>query len=272
MGLVYPSVYLLDRFSTAMLTPYLFKKVGKGAFVALVLVNITFTVLYESSTVIVVTAGVIFIQIVRSYKVFRFLSISGFVVLIVGLVYFGDNFKRYNVAPYSVYGNTIAVSEGEPLLQLDLNSTWRAMIWYRLAVEQFPNNLIGIGFGTPLLPYIKGANSAVTDFGDHSDEHEVHVSGGHNSYLTVGVRLGLPALALLLLILRSVFFEYYKNRNKFENQPYGLIYLSFFSIALIGMVNLMLETPTLASIFWVALGLVAAINQSIISVDSESDI
>ena len=197
-------------------------------FFILVILNIAFAALYESSTVIVVTVGIIVIHVITSYKVFRFLSITGLVLLLAGMVYFGNNFKRYNVAPYSVYGNTIAVSEGEPLLQLDLNTTWRAMVWYRLAVEQFPTNLIGIGFGTPLLPYIDNINSVVTDFGDHSDEHEVHVSGAHNSYFTIGIRLGLPALVFIFLIFRNVFLDYFRHRDKFGSEPYGLIYLSFF--------------------------------------------
>lgn len=254
IGLVFPNPAFLDRFTTALFFPLLFKKIGKFTLVAITGLYLVLSKQYESMTVVLITVMVMGIILLPSYKVFKWLVSIASVAIVSGLIYYSSNFELYKKDPYSLFGNTDMVIVSSPVLSVDANTTWRAIFWYRIAKERFPENLVGIGFGTPLLPYIPGLK---TEISEHSDEHDVHVSGSHNTYLTVALRLGLPFVFFMVLIFRQVFKEFY-NHHKYYNQENQLIiFVSFFSIAVIGLFNLLLETPLGASLFWVLLGLVA---------------
>ena len=258
IGLALPSIQLIDRFSTSLIFPFLFKRLKTVSFVGIIVFNLLLAFQYNSMTVTIVLILLIGIVLMPNFKSFKLTSFILLFAFITGMVYYTPNFKKYTAEPYIVFGNTEAVAEGSKLLLLDANSTWRAVFWYRVCVEKFPENLTGIGFGTPLLGYKENTNSFCTNPNDYLDEHDVHVTGAHNTYLTLGVRLGLIFIFLIVAIFKEVFSSFYKRKSLKNGAFEDLIYLSFFSISIVGLFNLMLETPTLAAIFWVLLGLITA--------------
>jgi O-antigen ligase len=162
----------------------------------------------------------------------------------------------YKTGYYNYFGNVHAIYDSHPALSIDINVTWRILLWFRYIVERFPENIIGIGFGTPMLDYIAERRSHWTG----NDEIHAHVSGAHNSYLTLLLRLGVIGFYAIVMISRKVFKDYFHARklDKFKQYiPYYFVWIGMFSLIVF---NLGLESPLRAGLFWVATGFVAKIG------------
>ncbi len=253
-GLIWPNDQVLDRFNTAAFFPLLFKKIKWWVIVLILGMNILLAKQYSSMTVVLIAALLLGIVILPSFKVFRLVFLTGLTTLILFFTLYSNKIEGYKNGPYSLFGNTYEVIWSDPVFSKDVNSTWRVIFWYRLVKERFPENLIGIGFGTPLLKYNHGSNTVISD---HDDLHDIHVSGAHNTYLTMTLRLGLFYLVLMTLIFAEVFRSFYKNKKQWFKNDVGGYYLAFFSVSIIGMFNLVQESPLSASLFWGLLGLLA---------------
>lgn len=257
-ALVFPAQYLLERFMGAVFFPLLFKNYKWQSLIGIILLSAALSVRYESLTVIMVLVLALFILFLPSYKWFKISFFTGLICLLVGFCYFAPNLNKYKEAPYSVTGNIEAVAESHPLLNLDGNSTWRAVFWYRITVERFPENIAGIGFGTPLLPYIKGLDTIPVS---NDDEHDMHVTGAHNTYLTLAIRLGLVFLILISFVFHYIFRYFYRQKQLLKQKNQIFFFYSFFTVSAVGFFNLVLESPTGASLFWGFLGITTAIIQ-----------
>jgi hypothetical protein len=255
-GLIFPSISILERFMAAVFFPFLFKRYNYISLTGIILLDVLLAKRYESMTVALVTFIIIIILLIQKYRTFKLFCIIGGLFIGSIFVYLSPNFKLYKSPPYNLYGNIKAVAQSNLLLQLDGNSTWRAVFWYRILIDRFPENILGIGFGTPLLEYKKGFDTVETE---NDDEHDIHVSGCHNTYLTLFLRMGIGFLVLIVLIFREVFKEFYSFKVYYLNNLNVLLFISFFSVSVIGLFNLVLESPTGASLFWVLLGFIAAV-------------
>lgn len=192
----------------------------------------------------------------QGFKAFSRAFQLGGVAIILYFLYFYDSFMLYKTGDYNYFGNVNAVYDSHPLLSVDVNVTWRILLWFRYIVERFPDNILGIGFGTPMLEYIAERKSHWTG----NDEIHAHVSGAHNSYITLLLRLGVVGFFAIFMISRKVFIDYFKVRrlNIFKQYiPYYFIWIGMFSLIIF---NLGLESPLRAGLFWVATGFVAKIN------------
>ncbi len=163
--------------------------------------------------------------------------------------------KLYHHGSYNLFGDVEYVYAQHPLFHVDQNSSWRLVFWYRTVVEPFPQNLLGIGLGTPLLPYLPSATT--TDL-NHTDEYVAHVIGTHNTFITVFVRLGILTVLIFAVIYRTVFREYLPTKKYYlHHKNDGGLFLGFVTMTAVGLFNLVLESPTLASLYWISLGFVA---------------
>jgi hypothetical protein len=244
----------LDRYSGSVFFPFLFRRLNIVSLTGVLLLNIIYAITFESMTVGLISILLGGIIILRSYRLLRAAVVMGFIGFVGLLIYFAPNVELYKTGPYSLFGNVRAVIDSHYLLGLDHNSTWRLVFWYRLIVENFPQNILGIGLGTPLLDYIPGQDTA---FSNYDDEYDIHVMGSHNTYLTVAARLGLLFPVLLVLIYRRVFREFYRWFGYYNYRRNLLIFISFFTVSIIGLFNLLLESPIYASLYWMLLGFVA---------------
>jgi hypothetical protein len=251
---------LIDRASTSFLFPLLLNTYNLTSLFLLILVNIWYSYAYEALTVIVLLAIVVFIITIRKKQILYSVSAFGVIVFIIGFIYFIPYLQNYKQGAYKLYGNLSAVTNSHPLLNADHNSTWRAMFWYRVLVEKYPSWVVGIGMGTPMLPYRKHEQTTETK---HKDEYNAHVTGAHNTFITLLVRMGMVSLFFWFVIYRKIIHEFYTYREYYiKNANDFLIFISFISITVVGLFNLLLESPTLASVYWVILGFTAKVIES----------
>ncbi len=254
---IYPVEILLDRFSAAVFLPFLFKSTKILSIISLLVLTFIYAQRYASMTVSLIGIILIGIIMIPSYRAFKMLFFSGFTFALIIFLSFIPYYKLYKTNEYSLFGDIWNVRKDNVYLQIDPNSTWRAVFWYRVTTENFPENLLGIGFGTPILPYEEGKSTTASG---HTDEYDAHVIGCHNTYITLSVRLGVCYLVLLLCFYGTIMKEYYNYNFYYRKRPFLMLcFWSFFIISIIGLFNLVLESPIYATIYWIVMGFVAQI-------------
>lgn len=247
---------LLDRFAISAFFPLFFRRFSFSTTITLLLLNFLYAFLFSSMTAAMVGVFLFVILVIRHYTLIRL----ALIVMIIGfwslIAFFSPSLQLYREDSKStnLFGNVDKVLQDNILLRIDGNSTWRLILWYRLTVDEFPRNVWGLGFGTPLIPYKEGADTADSDY---NDEHDAHVIGVHNTYVTLLARLGLLYVFVLYGIYTIVFKEFYRFRAYYiAHQDYNF-FVAFFTISIIGLFNLVLESPIYSGLYWFFLGAVA---------------
>lgn len=210
---------------------------------------------FTSLTVAIAAIAVMGFLIVPRYYQMKWLIFSGMFAFAVLFYLAIPYLKLYRVNQELLFGDVVYVYAQHPWFNIDHNSSWRMIFWYRTLVEAFPMNLFGLGFGTPLLPYQAGVTT--TDLG-HTDEYIAHVIGTHNTFVTIFVRLGIISLILFILIYRAVFRDFFRHKKYYlSHRNDGGLFMGFVIMTVVGFFNLVLESPTLAGLYWISLGFVA---------------
>lgn len=124
----------------------------------------------------------------------------------------------------------------------DPNATFRLMAWFEAFQRFSASPALGEAYGIPFTFEI-----------DASDARP------HNTYLTVLYKMGVLGLAPLLLLLAGFHWKGWKNLRRLgstEEAPvlYALL-IGQLLMSLFGVLNLLLESPFLASIFWLTIGI-----------------
>jgi hypothetical protein len=135
-------------------------------------------------------------------------------------------------------------------LSLDVNTTWRLVLWKEVLVDNFPGNILGLGFGTPMMKYFP-----VEDY--NKLDTLPYVIGAHNSYIYLFGRLGIPYLFFLFSVYIKIFKEYFYYKTYYYSNKTILIFFSFFAISIVALFNPTLESPVYASLYWILLGFLA---------------
>ncbi len=257
----------IDRYALSVFFPWFFinKKLTNIKKNILFIFYVVYAILYPSSTTPFVAAGLALILFSPNFKVFSAIFTLILVGFISFMVYFSPNMaKNKEGGDCCLYGNLAIVKDSHPVFAIDLNATWRTIVWYKAITEELPHHLLGKGFGTPMFAY---NNNMLTtyyvgmhaDYGKHKPEYETHVSGLHNTYLTLVLRLGMPYLLIFFATYFYIFRNFYKNKIVYGQQGQIPIFLGFFAISIIGLFNLSLESPIYASLYWVSMGFVAKV-------------
>lgn len=247
---------ILARYSGAVLLPLFTGVKSLSNVILLFALILIHSVKEDALSVAVIIPLFILVFLSRNFKEFSRYFLIGISFIIIFFLYFYDNFMLYKTGYYNYFGNVHAIYDSHPALSIDINVTWRILLWFRYIVERFPENIIGIGFGTPMLDYIAERRSHWTG----NDEIHAHVSGAHNSYLTLLLRLGVIGFYAIVMISRKVFKDYFQARklDKVKQYiPYYFVWIGMFSLIVF---NLGLESPLRAGLFWVATGFVAKIG------------
>ncbi|MDX1902867.1 MAG: hypothetical protein SFU27_01815 [Thermonemataceae bacterium] len=257
--LIYPSYVFLERFTTSFFFPLFLKRININNIIILVILNVILAIQYSSLTVTIIALLVSFFILIRTYSQFKIILIGISVFIITLSIYLSPSLKLYKDGEYQLYGQGTGMNKvvaSNFLLSLDYNTTWRTVFWYRVISENFPKNFIGIGFGTPLIYYKEGFDTADSSF---NDEHDAHVTGCHNTFITLHSRLGIGFILIMLGIYREVFRNFYKRREFLFQHIEGSFFIAFIVVTIIGCFNLLLESPTASGIFWALLGFVTKI-------------
>jgi hypothetical protein len=247
---------LIDRNAFSFWVVFPQRRWGLVQIVAISTLFVLYFVSYTSLTVIIIYLVLVSLFYFSSYRLYRNLILSGVLLFAVVFVIAIPHLKLYAINKPSLFGDVVFVYNQHPFFRLDFNTSWRMIFWYRTLVEAFPNNLLGIGIGTPMLPYLPGNTTTDLLF---DDKHVSHVIGAHNTYVSVFIRFGVLSTILFVLIYRKVLREFFMyKRYYFGNRNDLAIFLAFFSISVVGLFNLVIESPTFAALYWISLGFVAA--------------
>ncbi|RYG03412.1 MAG: hypothetical protein EOO02_08500 [Chitinophagaceae bacterium] len=244
--------FIFDRFSTATIFPAVLKDVKNFLLPwLLITMNIIHAFTYESSTAILVAGFFCLLFISPGYKFFKqvvLLMFVSFICLFIYLLPYLDLIKDH-YSPYTETG-IYDVINSHPLLSVDGNSTWRLVLWKQIIVDNFPRNLFGYGFGTPMISYYP-----VEDFS--KVESLPYILGAHNSFVYLFGRLGIVYLLLIVPVYINILKEYFYHKQYYLRNNQSLIFLSFFAITVISLFNPTLESPIYSGGYWLLLGFTA---------------
>ena len=243
---------LFERYGVSTLFPALFKNARYRLLpLLLIIMNIIYGFTYDSATALVIALFLFLLFISPGYKFFKQTITILLVALAILFIYLQPDLalikNKFN--PKNNKGIS-EVMHSNPLLAIDGNTTWRLVIWEQILVEKFPANIIGIGFGTPMLKYYP-----IEDYKKLSTLP--YVMGGHNSFIYLFGRLGLLYLLFVIPIYITVFREYFYYKQFYYSNNQVLIFWSFFTITVMAFFNPILESPVFASGYWMLLGLIA---------------
>lgn len=245
------SKFYFERFGMAVIFPALFRKASKWTLPLLILLNLIYGLQYSSATAVLIAGLFCLLFIIKEFKFFLgFVGIS----LLVFLVFFFSIQSNLNIIRigYSHYSDKAIhrVMDSHPVLSLDGNSTWRLVLWKQVLVDQFPKNLLGIGFGTPMFTYFPVEEVAKI-------KSLPYVLGAHNSFIYLFGRLGLVYLTLISIVYYQVFREYFLFKDYYYSNSNIFLFWSFLSSTVIALVNPALESPIYAVGYWILLGFLA---------------
>lgn len=251
--------FLIDRNAYAFWFAQLRRNWALKSVFVLILLYILYVISYTSLTVILILLIVLGIRYIKNYAQFKLVAFTGFVAFTILFCLAMPFLKLYKADPHSLFGDVLHVYAQHPWFWIDPNSSWRLVFWYRTLIENFPQNLLGIGIGTPLLPYTVGINSTGLPV---DDQTLAHVIGTHNTFITLFVRFGVVSTIIFVIIYNSVLTEFFRHKKYYLNHRNdGGIFLGFFTLTCVGLFNLLIESVTLSGLYWISLGFVAnAIN------------
>lgn len=248
-----PSRIFFERFGVSSLFPYGFKDVNRYSLLFLILVNIVYAFAHDSATAIFISIFYLFLLICPGLIFFRQTIILGFFLFALFFISIQSDLNKI-ANGFSLYDNMAIhnVMRSNYLLNLDGNTTWRLVLWKQVLVDQFPLNLAGIGFGTPMFKYFP-----VEDYTKIASLP--YVLGAHNSFVYLFGRLGIFFILIIFSVYGIIFKEYFLFK-RFYYQTNGIaIFWSFFAISIIALLNPVLESPIFSSGYWLILGLLARI-------------
>lgn len=241
-----------ERFGVSVLFPALLQKISNKLLLPLLIIlNLIYSVTYESSTTFMMAMFYFLLLIAPGYRFFKQFLI---IILACFTVFFIVIQPNLNIISLHYnYQNTEAIHEvmnSNPLLSIDGNSTWRLVLWKEVIVDHFPVNILGLGFGTPMMKYFP-----VQDYSKIPSLP--YVIGAHNSFVYLFGRLGIVYLFLMCIIYRAIFKDYFYHKTYYYFNKSILIFWSFFAITIIALFNPVLESPIFSGVYWLILGLVA---------------
>jgi hypothetical protein len=244
--------FLFERFGMATLFPALFKKAnGRYVHALILLINIVYGITYDSLTSLILAVFYLLLFISPGYKFFKQVMLCGltaFTILFIYLVpYLSLISKDFS---FLSYNGILNVMRSNPILSIDGNSTWRLVLWKEVIVDNFPANIFGIGFGTPMLKYYP-----VEDYTKLASLP--YVLGSHNSFVYLFGRLGIVFVLLIAPIYICIFREYFYFKRYYYSSNQVFIFWSFFAISMIALFNPTLESPIYAVGYWFLLGFLA---------------
>ncbi|HBE04563.1 MAG: hypothetical protein A2096_17900 [Spirochaetes bacterium GWF1_41_5] len=246
-------LFYFHQIITGIFTPFLIgKKFLKYSLPLIMLFNIILFFTYSKIISVMTAAFFLLLFTVRTYRAFKKSVIIFFIAFAVMFIALAPGLNLINSI-----GGIDAVLRSSPVLQIDGSITWRLVFWYQIFVNQFPRNLHGLGFGTKVFPHTNKISVPIWS------RHEIlpYVFGAHNSFIYIFARMGIVSIIILIMLYSAVFREYFNHKKYYLQNGRIRFFYSFFIITIYTTFNVVLESPTHASLFWFLLGLVARAAQ-----------
>lgn len=152
------------------------------------------------------------------------------------------------------------LASGTVGFEQDPDALFRLAAWGDALSLFAQHPLAGVGYGVAFQPFDFMVNS--TEYGDPTAARVVAISVDtrpHNTYLTVLYQMGVLGIATLAAVLIYYFKAGWRLLRSVGNDSHAVwlyVMLIFqLSMCFYGGLNLMLESPFLASVFWLGIGI-----------------
>jgi len=124
----------------------------------------------------------------------------------------------------------------------DPTSQFRFMAWAEAITRFSQNPVVGEGYGVPFT------------FDIYDDDPRPH-----DTYLTILYKMGIVGFSPFLLLLATFFFRGWRtvlaNRNRQETVWLYVLLVGLVAQCLNGLFNYVVESPYMASMFWISIGM-----------------
>ena len=184
--------------------------------------------------------------------------IYAFFLLFVFCVLFG--IYMYPYIDILIKKKIVGVMKESFILSLDGNATVRFLLWSYLFFEIFLNNIFGIGLGTPMIPtwLLRRLEMDTIIVGNPYIEYTL---GAHNSFITVLIRFGIIGIIPFIILYWKLINDFVHDKITLKNNRLFYFYVSFFIITGCALLNVVLESPIHASVYWGILGMLYKAKQ-----------
>ena len=135
----------------------------------------------------------------------------------------------------------------------EVDSLWRALFWQAVLHLWRQALVFGVGFGYDLMkiqPFLTGS------LGERGDPH--------NSYLAIGVRMGMVGISLVLAIFACYFIIMLRTARQGNPQLRllsSVLLGEFVAVAVFASMNVTLEGPFEGGLLWMCIGMVLAVTE-----------
>jgi hypothetical protein len=131
------------------------------------------------------------------------------------------------------------------------NAHWRILAWAEAGRRFLTNPVMGEGFGVPLL-------TEATNTGDVRP---------HNIYITILYKMGLVGFAAFVYLIVPPVFRALRSLRRYGDHPDAPLLRALFLCQVFSMIfgamNPLIETPFMASMFWLNMGFMLRIARQI---------
>ncbi|MCF8070630.1 MAG: O-antigen ligase family protein [Desulfobacterales bacterium] len=251
------AIYPINRIGYLALIPIYLCKYSKRfsiySFLIIVLGLVGIRFFISGSTSVAVAILLLFISLIfKKTKVFMFFIAVGFVIWF----FF---YLQPHLTTFMTKGKSSAVHESV-ILQMDGNSTTRFFMWSHLIFDFFPENVFGIGFGTPMIKkqflYKLNMNKVA-----NKDPWIEYTLGAHNSFITIFIRCGVLGIIAFIFLYWRIIGEFANDRANDNYSKVFFFYYAFFIVTGIAMLNVILESPMYAAGYWIVLGMLYEVKK-----------
>ena len=140
------------------------------------------------------------------------------------------------------------------------NARVRFVMWYDVLQESIKHPLLGVGLGTPF--YYEGVDEARV-FNAAGGAARPGYNAPHNSYASILLRMGFPALIAYLLFWGQFLLGAVRSIRKMEDARLRncalALALSVFYVLVLGLTAPVLETPYTGCLLWLLAGMLVAV-------------
>ena len=257
LSALFPSASFYRTGYAASLPIYLSKylKSFNGFSLLIIIVIILIVKLYFGGTTSIAVILLLFLLQLMTKKTKAMIYILSIGILIAFLIFMkpyldllvaNNNINRYQIL--NMY----------PILNIDGNALTRFFFWAYIFFEIFLKNLFGIGLGTTLFPHdfiLRNMRLVIRD------PHLEYTLGAHNSFFTIMARFGIIGLLPFIFLYMQLINDFIKDKETRKYSRIFFFYYAFFIITGCAMLNVVLESPIHASLYWGTLGMLYQAKQ-----------
>ena len=240
------------RTSYAVLIPLYLFRYSKSFNIVSLLMTIAvmsgFAIYYGGQTAFIVISLLFLLHIMNNW--IRITALASLAFIVIGFFVFIEPY--FNMLLQSDWWSVV---DKHYLFNIDGNLTMRFFYWSYIFYKDFIDNLLGIGLGTPLFSKHFLEWRLYLWHSIRPDPYIEYTMGAHNSYLTILARFGIIGIIPFLVLYWKLTADFVQCKFSLQNPKLHFFYYAFFIISGSAIVNVVIESPIHASLYWGLLGM-----------------